>query len=256
MRSRYRSAGWTRQTIRSARHWFPAHQCCRLARHLAAFGPLTVIIGLAFGTSGCAPAPASPLAPSPGVTAAAPAVTAVVPAVGSAAGGSIVTIVGTGFAPGMTVTFGDGAVTARVQHPTSTSTRFYTEAPPHAVGTVDLIVTNPDRQFQRVAAAYTYRREDAFDMNGVWAGFTVNGTDTAVEFEIRDNTLVRAVCAFTSAVPFVFSTPPRVENGGFSLIAADGATLVGKIVSDSEIVGDINFPPCNSGHLTWRVSRQ
>ena len=90
----------------------------------------------------------------------------------------------------MTVMFDDIKVTAPVQFPTSSSTTFYTEAPAHAVGTADLIVTNPDGQFQRVAAAYTYGLEDAFDMNGVWAGFTVNGTDTAVEFEIRGNTLV------------------------------------------------------------------
>ena len=101
--------------------------------------------------------------------------------------------------PGMTVMFDDIKVTAQVQYPTSSSTTFYTEAPAHAVGTADLIVTNPDGQFQRVAAAYTYGLEDAFDMNGVWAGFTVNGTDTAVGFEIRDNTLVSA-CA---------RTPPR-----------------------------------------------
>jgi hypothetical protein len=107
-----------------------------------------------------------------------------------------------------------------------------------------------------VAAAYTYGLEDAFDMNGVWAGFTDNGTDTGVEFEIRGNALVSAVCAYTAVVPFIFSTLPRVQNGGFSLIADDGATLAGKIVSESEIVGTINFPACNNTPLTWRVSRK
>jgi hypothetical protein len=156
----------------------------------------------------------------------------------------------------MTVMFDDIKVAAQVQFPTSSSTAFYTEAPAHAVGTADLIVTNPDGQFQRVAAAYTYGAEDAFDMNGVWTGFTVNATDTGVEFEIQGNMLVRAVCAYDAAVPFVFSILPRVQNGGFSLIADDGATLTGKIVSESEIVGTINFPACHDALLPWRVSRK
>ena len=117
-------------------------------------------------------------------------------------------------------------------------------------------LTNPDGQFQRVAAAFSYRTEDAFDMNGVWSGFTVNGTDTAVGFEIRNNTLVSATCAFTAAVPFVFSDMPRVENGSFSLVAQGGATLAGRIVSANEILGTINFPACSDGLLPWRVTRR
>ena len=256
MRFSCQSASWILEAIRSARHPFPAHQRSRIFRHVATLGSMTFVIGLTCAISGCSPSPESPLAPSPGGTAARPNVTAVIPAFGSAAGGSIVKIVGTGFMPGMTVMFDDIKVTAQVQYPTSSSTTFYTEAPAHAVGTADLIVTNPDGQFQRVAAAYTYGLEDAFDMNGVWAGFTGNGTDTAVEFEIRDNTLVSASCAYTAAVPFIFSTFPRVQNGGFSLIAEDGATLAGKIVSESEIVGTMNFPACNNGLLPWRVSRK
>jgi hypothetical protein len=94
------------------------------------------------------------------------------------------------------------------------------------------------------------------DAGGVWAGFTVHGTDTAVEFEIRDNTLVSAACAYTAATPFTFSNRPRVQNGGFSLVADDGATLSGKIVSASEIVGTLNFTAWHNTPLTWRVNRR
>jgi hypothetical protein len=216
----------------------------------------STLIALACAISGCSPSPGSPLGPSPRSTAARPNVTAVIPAFGSAAGGAIVKVVGTGFTPEMTVMFDDIKTTARVPYPTSSSTTFYTEAPTHAAGIVDLVATNPDGQFHRVVAAYTYGPEDAFDMNGFWAGFTDNGTDTAVEFEIRDNTLVSASCAYTAAVPFIFSTSPRVQNGGFSLVATDGATLEGKIVSETEFVGTMYFPACNSGRLPWRVSRR
>jgi IPT/TIG domain len=249
------SASWIFEGIRSTRYPLPHHGRSRIFRRFTTLGSMTFVIGLTYAIAGCSPSPESPLAPSSG-TAGRPNVTAVIPAGGSAAGGSIVTLVGTGFMPGMTVVFDDIKVTAQVPYPTSSSTTFYTEAPAHAVGTVDLTVTNPDGQFRRVAAAYSYGLEDAFDMNGVWAGFTVNGTDTAVGFEIRDNTLVSASCAYTAAVPFIFSTLPRVENGSFSLIAEDGATLAGKIVSATEIVGTINFPACNNGLLPWRVSRK
>ena len=151
------------------------HQRSRIFRRVATLGSITFVVGLACGTSGCSQSPESLTAPSPVGTAAVPNVTAVMPAFGSAAGGSIVRIVGTGFMSGMTVMFDDIKVTAQVPYLTSSSTTFYAEAPAHAGGTVDLTVTNPDGQFQRVAAAYTYGLEDAFDMNGVWAGFTVNG---------------------------------------------------------------------------------
>jgi len=261
MRFTRESANSILEAIQSARYplrddWRKS----RIFRDATTLGPMTFVLVLTWAISGCSQSRGLPVGPSSTGTTTppigGPSVTAVLPAVGSAAGGSIVKIVGTGFMPGMTVMFDDIKVTAQVQYPTSSSTTFYTEAPAHPVGTADLIVTNPDGQFQRVAAAYTYGLEDAFDMNGVWAGFTDKGTDTGVEFEIRGNTLVSAVCAYTALVPFVFSTLPRVQNGGFSLIADDGATLAGKIVSESEIVGKINFPACNNTPLTWRVSRK
>ena len=256
MRLRCWSASWIPESMRSAHHPFPAHQRSRVVRDAATLGSMAVVVALTLAVSGCSPSPESPLAPSTGGAVGRPNVTAVTPAFGSVAGGSIVTIVGTGFMPGMTVMFDDIKATAPVQFLSSSSTRFYTEAPAHAIGAADLIVTNPDGQFQRMAAAYMYGLEDAFDMNGAWVGFTSNGTDTAVEFEIRGNTLVTASCAYTAATPFMFSTPPRVQNGGFSLIADDGATLAGKIVSESEIIGTMTFPACNNALLPWRVSRK
>ena len=224
------------------------------------FLSITAAAALACAISGCSRSPGYPVSPSsaPPISPAnaAPNVTSVTPTFGSAAGGSIVQLVGTGFMAGMIVTFDNIKVQAPADYPSSSLTTFYTEAPPHAVGTVDLIVTNPDGQSQRVTAAYTYGLEDAFDMNGSWSGFTSNGTDTLVEFAIRDNTLVSATCGYTAIVPFTFSHPPRVEHGGFSLVADDGATLSGKIVSASEMVGAIDFPACNNSKLTWRVHRQ
>lgn len=260
MRFSRRSASWVVNPSPPTPHPFPAHQRSKILRHAATLGSVAFVVGLTCAISGCSPSSESPLAPSLGGTVAGPnitagpTITAVIPAAGSAAGGSLVKIAGTGFMPGMTVMFDDIKVTAQVQSQTATFATV--EAPAHAVGPADLTVTNPDGQFQRVAAAFSYRTEDAFDMNGVWAGFTVNGTDTAVGFEIRNNTLVSATCAFTAAVPFVFSDMPRVQNGGFSLVAQGGATLAGRIVSANEILGTINFPACSDGLLPWRVTRR
>ena len=257
------SASRIRVAIRSGRYSLSGCQRGnRLFNRVATRGPTTLVLCLTCAISGCSQssglpmAPSSPGSPTSPAPNAAPEVTAVIPALGSAAGGSIVKITGTGFMPGMIVAFDGIKATAPVAYPTSSFTAFYMETPAHAVGTVDLIVTNPDGQSQRVAGGYSYASPETFNMNGVWSGYTDAGSDTGVEFLIRDNTLVSAVCAYNAVMPFVFSKVPRVENGAFSLIADDGATLSGRIVSPSEMVGTINFPACNNTRLTWRVNRK
>jgi hypothetical protein len=199
--------------------------------------------------------PVAPSAVTPTAPLAAPNVIEAAPSVGSAAGGATVRIIGTGFRPGMTAMFGDIRVTGRF-HPRDTSyTTFYTEAPAHAAGSVDLIVTNPDGQAQRLVSGYTYAPQESFDPDGVWSGFSVNGTDTLVEFVIRDRRLVSAACAYDVRVPFAVPDFPAVESGEFSVRAEGGATISGRIVSASELVGVISLPPCTTVTLPWRADR-
>jgi hypothetical protein len=77
------------------------------------------------------------------VTAAPPTVSSVAPSSGPTAGGTAVTITGTDFVSGATVTLGGTAATGVtvVNDTTITAT---TAA--HAVGAVDVVVTNPDTQ--------------------------------------------------------------------------------------------------------------
>ena len=222
---------------------------------LTALRWMTFVVPFSLAISACAESagPVSPPKPPPPL--AAPIVTQVTPSVGSAGGGTIVKIVGTGFVPGMVVTF-DGIRVTGGYPPAKVSVLFQGEAPEHDAGTVDVVVTNPDGQSHRLEAAYTYAPRDSFDMNGVWTGFTDNGTDTGVEFEIKNNRLISATCAYEAYLPFVFSEPLPIENGEFRLTADDGATLSGRVVSDSEIMGAINFPQCNPAPLTWRVHRK
>jgi IPT/TIG domain-containing protein len=109
---------------------------------------------------------------------AAPAVTDILPSVGSAAGGATIKIVGRGFVPGMIAIFDGIKVTGTFDSRDTSFTTFYSETPAHAVGAVDLTVTNPGGQSQRVAAGYTYAPPDSFDPNGDWGGYSLNGTDT------------------------------------------------------------------------------
>ena len=69
-----------------------------------------------------------------------PAVTAVSPATGSTAGGTAVTVTGTGFVPGTTVRVGSSAATT-VQ--VSSATQLTATTPAGLVGTVDITVTTP-----------------------------------------------------------------------------------------------------------------
>lgn len=91
---------------------------------------------------------------------------------------------------------------------------FYTETPAHAPGIVDLVVTNPDGQSHGLAGGYTYAPQESFDLNGAWGGYSLNGTDTWVEFVIQDNRLVSASCAYDVRTPFTLriSRPSRTAS--------------------------------------------
>lgn len=82
-----------------------------------------------------------------------PTVSSISPTSGTTAGGTAVTITGTGFVSGATVTIGGVAATSVVVG-SATSLTAVTGA--RVAGTVDVVVTNPDAAFGTKAAAYTY----------------------------------------------------------------------------------------------------
>src|SRR5437868_6045842 len=83
----------------------------------------------------------------------APTVSAISPNSGAAAGGTAVTITGTNFLAGATVTLGGTAATG-VTVVSSTSMTATTAA--HAAGTVNVVVTNTDAQSGTLTNGYTY----------------------------------------------------------------------------------------------------
>ena len=83
----------------------------------------------------------------------APTVTSITPNTGTAAGGTSVTITGTGFLAGATVSLGGTAAT-NVNVVSSTSITATT--PAHASGAVSVVVTNTDTQSGTLNNGYTY----------------------------------------------------------------------------------------------------
>jgi len=86
-------------------------------------------------------------------SAAAPTVTSISPTSGPASGGTFVTITGTGFSAGASVTLGGTAAT-NVTVVSSTSITATTAA--HAAGAVTVVVTNTDSQSGTLTNGYTY----------------------------------------------------------------------------------------------------
>jgi len=82
------------------------------------------------------------------------------PRSGSTFGGTVVTIVGAGFTPRTSVNFGyvpatmgyERAPQISVQSPSTIKA----VTPPHAAGTVDLVVSNPDGSSATLTNAFTY----------------------------------------------------------------------------------------------------
>ena len=85
--------------------------------------------------------------------AAAPTVGSISPATGNIGGGTAVTITGTGFESGATVTFGGASATNVVVVNATTVTA---TTPAHAAGVVSAVVTNPDMQSGTLAGAFNY----------------------------------------------------------------------------------------------------
>jgi uncharacterized repeat protein (TIGR03803 family) len=90
------------------------------------------------------------LTPGPGPS---PTVTGVSPASGPVSGGTVVTVSGTDFQPGATVSFGGTAATGVTYF---SATTIYALTPVHAAGAVTATVRNPDLQTGALTNGYFY----------------------------------------------------------------------------------------------------
>jgi hypothetical protein len=107
----------------------------------------------------------------------APTVTAISPNSGSANGGTAVTITGTGFQSGATVSLG-GTPATGVTVVSSTSMTATTAA--HTAGTVDVVVTNTDSQSGTLSGGYTYTSASGGGIRFVQAKSAVSASGSSV----------------------------------------------------------------------------
>lgn len=84
------------------------------------------------------------------------------PPAGPPAGGTSVSLTGTGFVSGASVAFG-GVAASNVTVVNASS--ITATLPPHALGAVDVVVTNPDSNTFTMKSSFTYRQQQ-FDPNG------------------------------------------------------------------------------------------
>jgi hypothetical protein len=131
------------------------------------------------------------------------------------------------------------------------STKHTLYSPPHTAGRVDLVVTNPDGG--RAVGFYTYVDPGAFDLSGEWAGVTVDGSDTTIEFTVRENLLTRVQCsdALNKSVEMALAEP--VVNGKVEF-AGNAGRFSAWVASATEAAGTIDMSPC-SGVRRWQAER-
>lgn len=186
--------------------------------------------------------------PAPTVT-----VTGISPTVGSTSGDTTVTITGTGFQSGVAVTFDGVRTQGTFDGRDSARTTMFLQTPPHAVGTVDLLVSNPGGAALRLTGAYTYAVPASFDFSGHWDAFSFDGSDRVMDFTVQNNALVSVTC--TNALNVVSTItpfpPPVVNNGAFSFVGNDGTAMTGRMVAASAAVGTINVAAC--ANMDWRT---
>ncbi|MBL8909820.1 MAG: IPT/TIG domain-containing protein [Archangium sp.] len=162
----------------------------------------------------------------------APTLVSVSPVSGSSAGGTRVTLTGTGFLPGATVLFGTDA-SPMVTVMSSTSVQ--AEAPAHAVGVVSISLRNTDNQLAELPRAFRYVAPPTLTAIGPNTGdvsggtlITLTGTGFTPGSTVTLDGLPATQVAFVSATELTAFTPPHAPAMVDVVVSSDGvpATLV------------------------------
>ncbi|MFO0599593.1 MAG: IPT/TIG domain-containing protein [Myxococcaceae bacterium] len=147
-----------------------------------------------------------------------PTVTSVSPAVGFTPGGQTLTINGTNFTTGATVTVGGTAATGVVR---VSATRLTAITPAHAVGAVDVVVTNSDSQTATLTNGFTYVAPPTVTSltpnSGLYTGgttVTVNGTNFQPGAVVRFGTAVGTGVVVDASGTFLTVVTPSVAVAG------------------------------------------
>jgi len=145
-----------------------------------------------------------------------PTVTAISPSAGPLAGGSAVTITGSSFVSGATVTIG-GTIATGVTVDNATSIRATTPSSLTA-SAKDVVVTNPDAQFGTLTGGFTYgippvitSISPSFVKFGTTTTVTIKGTGfvSGTTVNVQDNTTTPTV----TPTQITFTTPSPTSDG-------------------------------------------
>ena len=162
-----------------------------------------------------------------------PTVASVSPNTGSTAGGTAVTITGTNFAAGATVTFGSAAATSVV---VVSSTSITATTPAGSAGAATVTVTNPGGGSGNLASAFTYIAPPTVSSvtpnNGLAAGgtaVTITGTNFAAGATVTfgGTAATNVVVSSTS----ITATTPAGSAGAVTVTVTNSNELSGSLAS-------------------------
>ena len=163
--------------------------------------------------------------------AAPPSITTVSPNSGLSTGGTAVTITGTDFVSGATVTFGGTSASVTFVN----STQLDVTTPAHVVGAVDVVVTNPDAQFDTSVNGYTYDSAPAPSVTGVsptsgstagGTSVTITGANFAAGATVKFDTLAATGVTFVDSTTITATTPAHAL-GAVSVTVTNADTQSG-----------------------------
>jgi hypothetical protein len=161
-----------------------------------------------------------------------PSITGINPTLGPAAGGTQVTIFGTGFINGATVKFGSTPAPGV----TFGSALSLLATAPAGTGTVGVTVTNPDGQSATLQGAFTYQAPAPLSITGInpvsgrLAGgtvVTISGSGFVSASAVKFGSASATVVSFLSSTSLQATTPTGSGTVGVTVMNPDGqsATL-------------------------------
>jgi len=219
-----------------------------------ATGAVNVVVSNSDGQSGTATNAYTYTAPPPP-----PTVGSVAPVSGPAGGGTSVTVTGTGFLAGASVTFGGTAATnVVVVGPTSITAK----TPSHATGVVNVVVTNTDGQSGTATGAYTYTPNPAPTVTAISPATGPAGGGTPVTIT-GTGFLTGATVTFggTSATGVtvvsgtsITATAPAHAAGAVNIVVTNTDSLNGTLSNGYTYTAGISFVQAATGPATIQSS--
>lgn len=186
----------------------------------------------------------------------APTITAISPNFGLTTGGTAVTITGGNFVATPTVTFGGTPATGVAYVNATTLTA---NAPAHAAGLVNVVVTNPDAQAATLANGYYYappptagslyivtpcRIIDTRNADGALGGPVMSANQTRT-FDLTTTPATCSIPSTAKALSVNVTAANAQQNGEFRIFPGDALWTGSSVVSFKSTV-----IRANNGHLT------